>query len=391
MNAKPQSSRVQPNLLRKLNERMAIEILLKNGPCSRADLTRLMGISPPTASKTVASLLSLGLIEEVESQQSSLGRPGKLLRFSASEMQVVGVVLDARKCWVGISTFDGQLSSRHSYLFPTPGTYNALIDTLEEKVRELLNYSASIIGVGISTPGLTNSVQQKTIFSPNLHMTDGHAPGQDLANRLGVECIVFQEMHALSLGERLFGAAQGLDDFAIIDITTGLGLGVFSGGRLIEGHHGMAGELGHITVDINGRLCGCGNHGCLETVASDEGFLSHVSQNFGEQLDFEALAQLIQTGKLQPTTEIRQYSEYLAIALASVINIFNPSHLFVHARIFDVIDGFWQQTIQIARKRTLGPPFDDCEIVQARGNKELGAVAGMIEHYMNTLAPALEK
>ncbi|MEZ6048943.1 MAG: ROK family protein [Planctomycetaceae bacterium] len=300
-------------------------------------------------------------------------------------------MLDARKCWVGLSSFEGRISPERTLSFATPGTYCALIDSLEERIRQLIEQCDSVIGVGISVPGLTNSVQQKTIFSPNLHITDGRSPGQDLAERLGVECIVFQEMHSLCMGERFFGAARGLDDFAIIDISTGLGLGAFSGGRLIEGNFGMAGELGHITVDVNGRLCGCGNHGCLETVASDEAFLGHVSRNYGQDLDFEALIRLMQSGELHPTAEIMQYSEYLAIALAAVINIYNPSHLFVHGHIFEVIDGFWPQMLQTARKRTLGPPFDDCEIVQAQGSKELGAIAGMIEHYMNSLAPALEK
>ncbi|QDU80271.1 N-acetylglucosamine repressor [Polystyrenella longa] len=391
MSSKSPLSRVQPNLLRKLNERLVIDALQRNGPCSRADLTRQMGISPPTASKTVASLMSVGLIEEVESQHVSLGRPGKLLRFSSKQMQVVGVVMDARRCWIGFSSFEGNISPEHSLSFPTPGTYAALIDALEDGVKQLLQQCDSIIGIGISVPGLTNSFEQKTVFSPNLHMTDGQSPGQDLSERLGVQCIVLQEMHALALGERAFGAAQGLNDFAIIDITTGVGLGVFSGGRLIEGHRGMAGELGHLTVDLKGKLCGCGNHGCIETVACDAAFLDHVSENFGEQLDWGSLTDAIRSGRLQPTAEIKQYAEYLSIALSAVINIYNPSHLFVHGQIFDFIDDFCEQVRQLTRNRTLGPPFEACELVPARGNKELGAIAGMIEYYMDTLAPVLDK
>ncbi|MAT14912.1 MAG: transcriptional regulator [Planctomyces sp.] len=390
MSPKSPSSRIQPNLLRRLNERMAIEILQKNGPCSRADLTRLMGISPPTASKTVASLLSQGLVEEVNAQQTTLGRPGKLLRFSSTKKQVIGVVLDIRKCWVGMCGFDGIISEQNSHYFATPATYEELLDTIEDRIRLLMANCDSTVGVGISAPGLTNSVDQRTVFSPNLHMTDGRTPGLDMSKRLGVDCILFQEMHALSLGERRFGAAQGLNDFAIIDISTGLGLGVFSGGRLLEGHHGMAGELGHITVDRNGLLCGCGNRGCLETVASDEGFLRQVSVNYEKSLDLETFRQLVSSGQLRPNPEIESYSEYLAIAIASVLNIFNPSHLFVHGHLFDVIDNLWQKTIKHARERTLVPPFQNCEIVHAKGNKEIGAIAGIIEHYMTTLAPALE-
>ncbi len=112
-------------------------------------------------------------------------------------------------------------------------------------------------------------------------ITNGQCLGADLAERLGIECILVQEEHALCLAERCFGSARGLDDFAMLDISTGVGLGVMSRGRLLLGRSGFAGEIGHITVDIRGRRCGCGNRGCLETVACDSALAWQVSQKLG--------------------------------------------------------------------------------------------------------------
>src|SRR5207237_503352 len=85
--------------------------------------------------------------------------------------------------------------------------------------------------------------------------------GGDLEARLGLEVVLTQEAHALCLAERTYGAARGVADFAMMDITGGLGLGVVHRGQLIEGHSGLAGELGHVRVELDGRRCGGGRWG----------------------------------------------------------------------------------------------------------------------------------
>src|SRR5262249_25499959 len=152
---------------------------------------------------------------------------------------------------------------------PTPASYAELLDALVRQAGELIDHpGTTTLGVGISMPGLIDYRQQRGVLSPNVPITNGHSPAFDLGRRLGVACVMLQEAHALCLAERYYGNARGLDDFAMLDVNVGVGLGVMSGGRLLTGHRGMAGEIGHITVSED-RLCGCGNRGCLETMASD--------------------------------------------------------------------------------------------------------------------------
>ena len=118
------------------------------------------------------------------------------------------------------------------------------------------------LGLGVSLPGLVDDRRGRGVLSPNVPLTDGHAPAADLAERLGMPCVLLQESHALCLAERDYGLAKGLDDFAVLDVSTGIGLGVMLGGRLLKGHSGLAGEIGHVTaVPEGGRKCGCGNYG----------------------------------------------------------------------------------------------------------------------------------
>ena len=245
------------------------------------------------------------------------------------------------------------------------------------------------LGVGVTVPGLIDHRRGLDILSPNVHAIDGRSPGRDLGERLGLEFVMVQDQHALCLAERQYGRARGLDDFAMLDVSTGVGMGVMSGGRLLQGYSGFAGEIGHITVDADGRLCGCGNRGCLETVASDSARAWRVSRRLGRPVDIDEVIRLVRSGELDPDEECREVIHYLAIGLAAVINIFNPSTLFIHGQIFDADEGLFGRVLDETRKRALAPSFADCRIVRARGSKRQGAVASIIQHLIDSVVPEL--
>jgi N-acetylglucosamine repressor len=246
------------------------------------------------------------------------------------------------------------------------------------------------LGVGLSLPGLVDYREQRSVLSPNIPITDGQQPALDLGARLGVECLLLQESHALCLAELYHGEARGLDDFAMLDVHTGVGLGVVSGGRLLTGHSGLAGEIGHITVVPDGRLCGCGNAGCLETVANDTSLAWRISRRLGRSVSISEVIDLCRSGKIDLSAELDDVCRYLAVAVAAVINLFNPSRLFVHGRLFEADDSLFARMIEKASRRTLPPSFAGCRILRATGQKQQGAVAGIIQHLTRAVAPALE-
>ena len=283
---------------------------------------------------------------------------------------------------------DGRLNEQADLQFVTPPTYECLLDAATDHARRLIaRPGVSTLGLGITLPGLIDYRTQTGLLSPNLPITNHHSPVQDMAERLGIECVMLQESHALCLAERHYGNARGLTDFAMLDVGTGVGLGVMSGGRLLTGHRGLAGEVGHITVLAEGRACGCGNRGCLETVASDSALAWEVSQRLGRKVSIDEAITLLCDGHFSPVETMEKVCGYLSIGVASVINLFNPSTLFIHGKMFTVDPNLFPRLIAETERRALAPSFADCRIIQARGSKRQGAVAGIIQHLMNALLP----
>jgi N-acetylglucosamine repressor len=396
-------SLIQPSLLSRMNERQVLRAIQAHGPMSRAEVARYAGISAPTASKAVEALVRVGWLEEGEAPELVRGRPARKLRLPGSSAQVLGLVIDADYCRVVSAGLDGAICDEN-HRFPSPSTYESLLNRAATHARTLLSRSGvRTLGMGISVPGLIDYKEQRGILSPNVPITNDHAPARDLSERLGIECVLVQETNALCLAERYYGNARGLDDFAMLDATSGVGLGVMSSGQLLTGNRGLAGEVGHITVVADGRKCGCGNFGCLETVACDASAAWEVSRQLNRRVSIDELVESLEgSPDDQPRTAdsghgtalqnvppelISTIVEYMGIGVAAVINLFNPSTFFIHSRILRASDGLFIKMVAAAEQRALRPSFEDCRIVQARGSKRQGAVAAIIEHLFSSLVP----
>lgn len=366
--------------------RKVLECLHEQGPLSRADVTRETGISAPTVSKAVTYLLESGLVEEGEAAENALGRPGKRLTLARNSAQVIGVVLDAQVCTVVTATVAGDIDHARKVTFSTPGSYVSLQRQLTDVVQQAIRKGkASTLGIGISAPGLQDGEQ--CLIAPNLQAINQQRPAADLTDATGIPAFCMQETRAMCIAERLYGKAKGMDDFAMIDFTSGLGLGIFSGGDIIRGHNGLAGEIGHITVSPTGKLCGCGNHGCLETMATDASLAAMISERLGKRLTIDEIVEQFQRGTLQAADEVNLVCEYQAIAMAAAINLFNPMTLFVYGQLLSISEGTMENVVRMTRRRTLYPSFQACEIETAGTTKEQGAIAAVVHNLTRAAGP----
>ena len=374
----PSKGKIQPGLLGRINEWRVLRAIQRNGALSRAELARATSITAPTASKAVEALIREGWLIEEDDADIRRGRPAKKLRVPSQGAQVLGVVIDRPQCRLVTAGLDGAL--RDETRFPTPATYEELLHTALLWAQErLATPHMRTYGLCVAMPGLIDYTEQRGLLSPNVHLTDGQTPARDLQKALGIECVVLHELHALCLAERHYGSAQNLDDFALMDLSTGVGFTAVLHGQPFTGHRGLAGELGHITVNPNGRLCGCGNRGCLETEVSD---LALQEAMGAANLD-EAIARY-NAGEREA---IHAHLDYLSIGIAAALHLFNPPHLFLNSRFLRECPALLPALRAQIKIRTLKPVLDDCTILLAQGNKSQGVIAGIIEHLTNALLP----
>jgi glucokinase len=181
-------------------------------------------------------------------------------------VRTIGVDIGGTKC-LGVALEDGRVVDEHRV--PTPAGGAALLDAIAVVVTALAG-AAPVAGVGVGAPGLVDRTGVLR-FAPNLPGVTDLPIGAELTARLGVAVRVDNDASCAAWGERQAGASRGYDDVILATLGTGIGGGIVSGGRLLRGTNGFAGEIGHMVVDPDGPPCPCGRRGCWERFASGGG------------------------------------------------------------------------------------------------------------------------
>ncbi len=385
-------SPIQPQLLSRLNERLVLRVIQQHGPSTRAEMTKRIGVTFPTAAKAVASLLESRLLEEFEEAGAGRGRPPKRLRLATATAQVLGVTLDVDSCAIAAAGLDGVQRPDAVTRFPTPDNYDDLLAALIKRVKQRMrNKQIATHGVGISLPGLIDYRNQQVLFSASLRSVNGRPLAQDLSRATGVDCVMVRDTHALCLSERLHGGAKRLDNFVMFDMCTGVGMAVMVNGRFFAGQNGFAGEIGHSTVVAGGRPCHCGNKGCLETVASQWALVQRVSQRLGRKVNVDDIVNLVRQGDRVAKAELRRLCKFLALGLSLAINMLNPGHVFVYGRIFEDFPELLDLLIEQTSRICLPAAFSACQISRAVTTPLEGAIASVVNYLTEARVPEMNE
>ena len=199
----------------------------------------------------------------------------------------IGIDIGGTNSVIGFADKDGNILFRDSIRTDEYAEAEKFVKELSDHIQagiDSIEDDCQIVGIGIGAPN-GNFYKGTIEFAPNLRWT-GVVPLVDLVKtHFDVPVVLTNDANAAAIGEMIYGAARGMKDFIVITLGTGLGSGIVINGKLVYGHDGFAGELGHVVVDPRGRLCGCGRQGCLETYASATGITRTVIQMLEESED----------------------------------------------------------------------------------------------------------
>ncbi|HSN93472.1 MAG TPA: ROK family transcriptional regulator, partial [Anaerolineaceae bacterium] len=254
--------------VRKMNRSIILAIFRTQKTLSRAQLAAQTGLNPSTVSKIIYELIQENLIRETVLSQSGTGRPGLMLELNPKGGCALGIEINVDYIELLITDFSATALWRKNQATKPEAGQDGIMKQVIELVKEALKFIHAhkyhLLGVGVGVPGLVDVTSGLLRVAPNLNWVE--IPIRDiLAKYLDCPIYVENEANAAALGEYYFGAVRNVKDFIYLSAGIGLGSGIVIGGQLFRGNFGFAGEAGHMTLDTNGELCGCGRRGCWET------------------------------------------------------------------------------------------------------------------------------
>ncbi len=266
-----------------------------------------------------------------------------------------------------------------------------IVRKMLEGIEELIEISGKsfdeINSIGVGAAGQIDRKNGIIIAAANLDCYDLNLK-EVLTEKFNLPVYVGNDVEIATIGEQKFGAGKDCNDFVCVFVGTGVGSAIVKDGKIITGATGTAGEIGHIIVDLNGRQCSCGAHGCLEAYASRSAIERRIEGALKKGrksciLDYLETGKSITSSMIQKSIEredelvlqcVTEASEYLSGGIASIINFINPELIILGGGLIEAVDYFYQKTIKKAKAKSLPVPAEKIQFKKAM----LGDYSGVI-------------
>ncbi|MEH3088490.1 MAG: ROK family transcriptional regulator [Microbacterium arborescens] len=296
-----------------------------NGPTSRADLARELGVSPALITQHTRQLIVDGLLAELDHSPSQGGRPARLLGLVSDAGRAIGVKVVADHITAVEVGIDGSVA--RSATEPFDAASGTAITRLGAMLKTFIDggSGAPLLGIGVGVPGNVDEQAVGTVDSTQLGWQ--RVPlGEALRHQLDLPVLVENNVNALAIAEALHGQARGHANVLVITIGTGIGAGLMTDGRVLRGRSGGAGEIGHVPVEEDGPLCQCGGRGCLEAIIGQSALVDRARERglIGVDAGVSALRALADSGDLEAQQLFSHAGHLLGRVLAGVVNLIDP-------------------------------------------------------------------
>ncbi|MEW5958451.1 MAG: ROK family transcriptional regulator [Chloroflexota bacterium] len=350
--------------------------LLKYEYISRARLASLTGLSNTTITNQVTELLAQGIVVEegttpIEPRDGA-GRPRMALSLNPRARYAIGIHIGIGLVRLALTDLRANViydyNLTHRLDKPAAEVLNETAKQAEKLIAASDIDSSHIIGIGIGASGLVDPETGLNLMAPNLNWKN--VPIKDIfRQQLALPVVVDNNVRAMALGEALFGSAQDVRVLAFVYARHGVGAGFVVDGRLYRGSGAGAGEIGHTTITLEGgELCRCGNRGCLEPLVSEPSILAQaatLARQNGEGLlasylrsvpepTIEQVFAAARAGDAATQTMLAERAHYMGIALANLVNIFNPELILLGGIFFQGQDLLLSTVADTIRQRSFG-------------------------------------
>ena len=307
-----------------INRDIIFELIRSRHPISRAELSRLSGFQPSTTSAICEQLLRENWILEAGPMTKPRGRPSISLSLNINLVIAVGDIRPAQAS-IAIVDMNGQRLLYETFALATNPKRS--LDRIISSFRNLLHMVSDrcVQGIGLSVPGCIDPATLRLNFTPNLQWQ-----GIDIKAAIEKAIPLYVELdnaaNACMLSELWFGKMHGVRDAVLLTISEGIDTSILANGRLVSGHHGLAGEFGHSCFVRDGLMCGCGRKGCWEMYASSRAALRYFneSQTHASLSDIHDLLRRAVLGDLEAKRAMTRQADCLIEGLQMIVSALSP-------------------------------------------------------------------
>ncbi|MBI2858348.1 MAG: ROK family protein [Chloroflexi bacterium] len=272
-----------------------------------------------------------------------------------------------------------QTDAGHSHL--------KVLDQIEQAAARVFKQGKAQT-IAIAAAGAIDTENGVVTISPNLPRWRNVPLKGLVEHRLGMKTLVLNDASAAALGEHSFGAGVGTRDMVFITVSTGVGGGIIIDGKLYQGANGAAGEIGHVVIDAGGPKCGCGNYGCLESLASGSAIARDATERIslgtsssiprytedGHTITAIAVAEAARNGDPLANEIVSRAARYLGMGLVSIVNMLNPEMVVIGGGVAQMGEMLLGPARSLMKEKAFKLAADHVEVVQAK----LGADAGIV-------------
>ncbi|WP_138417559.1 ROK family protein [Aquibacillus sediminis] len=325
------------NLVKKINKSIVLHAIQTKGPISRAQISKDTGLNKATVSSMVTDLIDEHFVNEIGPGPSSGGRKPVMLYFNNHAGYAIGIDLGVNYVLAILTDLKGNIIEEEIQTLHGVEE-NQIIDQLQGIIEILMKKSPKspygIVGIGVGVPGIVDQ-DGILLFTPYLNLQQANLKTV-LESKFDIPTIVANEANSGAYGEQLYGTGKNVSNLIYESIGIGIGTGIIINGELYTGSTGISGEMGHLTIETNGKKCRCGNRGCWELYASESALLQEakkleVFKNQNE-IDLDTIEQEAKNGNGEVLQLLNTIGEFIGIGLTNIINTFNPEMIILGNR-----------------------------------------------------------
>ncbi len=387
----------KPKHIRTLNTKSIINIIRENSLVTKSDIARRVNISQQTINNIVTELVKKDLVLEVGLRKSTKegGKRPVLLKFNENAGYIIGSMMGPKKIKGILANYNANIMIEKSIQNNIKASHEEIISRMIEMFEEIIKEAdiekSKVLGIGIGVPGIVDEKRGVIRLLPYMTNWENIKIAKIIKDRMGIDVFVSNENRVRSYGEKMFGLAKKLNNFAVILTGYGIGGGFFINDQCITGRNLFAGEFGHLKLSSDGPECVCGNKGCLNALANtlrinelikeymnlsrykDSILIKRYKDN-NFKVESKILFECFNSGDKLSIKIVDEISYWLGIAVSIIVAVIDPELIIISGEYTGGGDYFINKIVEVAKGNILPSIKKNIMIKYS----QLGKKAGMV-------------